>query len=714
MHYRSILFVTAACVVAACTSPPASAPLAQSMTAATSPRATHVVEAPARAEPAVEPQAAAPTPTPGMWTSSQVLSSASAVTASRTALSIVELHAKGGVKEISVSPGGALWLTDSDGPSYHADSFDTLWSRGPLDCTTSVRFSRAGSCDRVTFFTDRAAVATGYVGQHNDEYFWTGDAGRTWERRTFGSHEWIYDVFATARGEAWMGGSQGSVYYSRDTGRTWTLLSQPYDQGSRMHRIFVAADGRGVAGALGNQLKVTRDAGRTWTAIATPLDQRPTSGARPANESPAKDIENVALFNGQWLAQQNGAVFASPDVTPVSWRRVGTLVAFEVDREGSAAFGVERDGRFVRIDAALALAPIAGARLTGELEDLHVEGGVLYALDGALGLYRADAQLARFAVARTEGDAAASLTMVRRAGDQLWGVAPHGLYASVDGGATWRLEQASTTPLVGLDGRSADELFVWNARGEASIFDARARQLTAVRSLAGVQVGSLVVVDPGLWLVLGSSSPLVGAWRSDDRGATWTPLDRWKGAPAIAAGALPDHDVVLWLADNTVRRATPSASAGALPAGAAAPPVRLAPVAQLSVPCCTSAYFTSEGEGVLRGYVHHLGDHVWATHDGGARWSQADAATFPYARVVTFRGGALAVVGASFNYEDDNRRELHLLHGPDRQLIYRAAEQISDVSVDPSGNVLIELDPTPETFDDTSGRHWLALRPPSP
>lgn len=439
------------------------------------------------------------------------------------------------------------------------------------------------------------------------------------------------------------------------------------------------------------------------------------SDAQPAKDTSAKDIENVALFNGQWLVQQNGAVFASPDVTPARWRRVGTLVAFEADRDGSAAFGVERDGRFVRLDAALALAPIAGARLTGELEDLHVEGGVLYALDAALGLYRADAQLARFAVAHTDGDAAASLTMVRRAGDQLWGVAPHGLYASADGGATWRLEQASTTPLVGLDARSEGELFVWNVRGEASIFDVRTRRLTAVRSLAGVHVGSLVVVDPGLWLVLGSASPLVGAWRSNDRGATWTPLDRWKGARAIAAAALPDHDVMLWLSDNTVRRVTEAASTGAPPlAAATAPRVRPAPVARLEVPCCRSAYFTSEGDGVLRGYVHNRGDHVWATHDGGARWSQVDGATFPYALVVPFRGDALAVVGASFSYADDTRRELHVLHGPDRRLIYSATEQISDVSVDPSGNVLIELDPTPETFDDTSGRHWLALPPPAP
>lgn len=704
MQDRSLLFLAAACAIAACTSPPASAPVQRAAATQAEPVAPAPVEAAPSSSPAALP--------PGLWTASQVVSSANRSAGLRSQASRVELHASGRVREISVSPSGASWLMDSDGPSYRADSFDGLWSRGPLDCTTLVRFSRSGQCDRVTFFTDRVAIATGYVGQDSDEYFWTGDAGRTWERRKFGAREWIYDVFATARGEAWMGGSRGSVYYSRDAGRTFTRISQPYDDAARMHRIFMTAGGHGLAGALGNELKVTRDAGRTWTAIATPIDQRATSGAKFAEHSPQKDIQNVAFFHGQWLVQQNDAVFASPDSTPVRWRRVGTLVAFEADRDGSAAFGVERDGRFVRIDASLALAPIPGARLRGALEDLHVEGGVLHALDDSLGLYRADAQGARFSMPQSDGDAAASLTMVRRAGDELWGVTPHGLYASVDGGATWGLEQVSATALVGLEARSADEIFVWDARGEASIFEARTRHLTAVRSLAGAPVGRLVVVDPGLWLVLDRASPQVGAWRSEDRGASWTPLDSWKGAPAIAAATSPDHDVLLWLADNTVRRVKLPVSTGVL-AGVPAPRVRSVPVAALHVVCCTSVYFADADHGLLRGSVHHLGDHVWATQDGGARWSEADAAALPYTRVVPFRGEALAVA-ARTGEDDEGERDLYLLQGPNRRLIYRATEQISEVSVDPAGNVLIELDPTPETFDDTSGRHWLALRPPSP
>ncbi|WP_281316508.1 hypothetical protein [Polyangium sp. y55x31] len=704
MQSRSLLFVfvAATSAITACSSPPA-----QRAAAASSAQATRVAQAPASAEPATAPAPAASPP--GMWTASPVVSAASSSAGPRSQASRVELHVTGRVREISVSPSGAAWLTDSDGPSYHADAFDALWSRSPLDCSTLVGFSRSGQCDRVTFFTDRVAIATGYVGQRNDEYFWTGDAGRTWERRKLPAGEWIYDVFATARGEAWLGGSRGNVYYSRDAGRTFTLLSQPYDDRSRMHRIFMTASGNGLAGALGNELKVTRDGGRTWTAIETPLDQRATSGAKPAAESPAKNIQNVAFVHGQWLVQQNDAVFASPDVTPVRWRRVGTLVAFEADRDGSAAFGVERDGRFVRIDASLALASISGARLEGELEDLHVEAGVLYALDASLGLYRADAQGARFVVPQSDGDAAASLTMVRRAGDKLWGVAPHGLYASANGGATWGVEQESTTALVGLEARSTDELFVWDARGDASIFDARSHRLTAVGSLARVPVGSLVVVDAGQWIMLDRGRPQAGAWRSNDRGANWTQLDGWKGAIAIAAAASPDHDVVLWLADNTVRRVKLPTSTSVL-AGIPAPRVRSVPVAARHVSCCTSMYFADADHGLLRGYVHHAGDHVWATEDGGASWSAVDTAALPFTRVVPFRGDALAVA-ARTGEDDEGKRELYVLQGTNRRLVYRATEEISDVSVDPSGNVLIELDPTPETFDDTSGRHWLALRP---
>jgi hypothetical protein len=134
----------------------------------------------------------------------------------------------------------------------------------------------------------------------------------------------------------------------------------------------------------------------------------------------------------------------------------------------------------------------------------------------------------------------------------------------------------------------------------------------------------------------------------------------------------------------------------------------------LHVVCCASMYFADAEHALLRGSVHHMGQPVWATEDGGASWSEADAAALPYTRVVPFRGDALAVAAWTGEDDDDEgERDLYVLQGPNRRRVFRATEQISDVSVDPAGNVLIELDPTPDTSSDTSGRHWLALRPPA-
>jgi hypothetical protein len=171
----------------------------------------------------------------------------------------------------------------------------------------------------------------------------------------------------------------------------------------------------------------------------------------------------------------------------------------------------------------------------------------------------------------------------------------------------------------------------------------------------------------------------------------------------MATVALPDDGVAFWLADGTFRR----------PASA-----DVSRVTPIHVHWSVFTYFADASTGWLRGFEHvSLGaERTWGTRDGGATWFETDPSAMPYRRIVPFDSGALAVLGSGsdeddIDHLDDIGRVLYTLHGAQGERVYRAPDDIRDVSVDPEGRVLVELDPTPDTRDDLSGRYWLAVGP---
>lgn len=553
--------------------------------------------------PAAGPAATATPPAEGPWTTAAPESwtavpirNAAAPAPTSRAPRLIELRPTGMVNELGVAPGGAMWITSDENEVFRTDGFDRPWRAAPLDCTGAD--GRRGRCSRVTFFDDRRAIATGYVGEALNEYFWTDSAGQQWERRTFGEGQWIYDVFVGEGGEAWMGGSHGRLHHTPDYGRTWTLRASPFDHGSRLHRIFF--DGQdGVAGALRNEMKTSPDGGRTWDSIDTPLDQRATSGASCDPEADGR-IENVALYGDWILVEQCERVFASPR-SPVRWRLVdGSPVTFAADRAGRSVFALTRAREVVTIDRQLLVTPLRGHRLREPAIDLHVEDTRLYAIGESYGLHRADANGMLTAALMTDADGPQQISEVRRAGDRLWGRSPNSVYVSDDGGTSWDLQP----------------------------------------------------------------------------------------------------ELPRTLARTTVH-----------PSGAIATRAREA----LGVLDSPAIHMVDAQHGFFGGYLYHRGDHAWETRNGGVSWEPIDRAVFPYVLVVPWREGrSLAVAGSSFSYEDDNRRALWVLEGTARRRVFVAEHQISDVSVDEQGRILIELDPDPESFPDTRGRYWRELRPRGP
>ena len=96
----------------------------------------------------------------------------------------------------------------------------------------------------------------------------THDGGKSWERRPI-SHEepHLYAIREGRDGILYIAGEFGSLYRSRDSGRSWTALASPY-RGSFFGAITLSDGALLVFGLRGNLYR-SEDEGQTWRRLET-------------------------------------------------------------------------------------------------------------------------------------------------------------------------------------------------------------------------------------------------------------------------------------------------------------------------------------------------------------------------------------------------------------------------------------------------------------
>lgn len=640
-----------------------------------------------------------------------------------------ELDIQGRVTELSVAPSGRIWLTTLTGHTYYADSVTDDWVGGALDLSTDDFASLANhGINRISWFNDEIGFASGYISGpddfRTDTIYRTEDAGATWTAVRFPAGEWIYDVFATPDGKAWMGGSGGNFLHSADFGATWTRLSSPFKKNDlRTHSIYMKNDRLGVVGALGNAIKLTKNNGASWKRVPTPLDQ----GLLEPDEDDHRDgrIEEVAIFGDFLLAEQEGRVFVSR-VQPVKWREFEEprLIDFAIDptRDDFVAVSVDLD--IVRIDSNLEQTVISERPLRGIPIDVSYVNGRTAAIDRQQGLYELSDRGFRFSHPLTTVGPREPMHVVRHRDGILWATSRNHIYKSDDIGTSWCRLSPTHTTITGLSIRPDGSLLLWNGHGKNLVFDPESGTVAPYEPFGTDDVIDIVTTRD-LWVAYGgmqyettrrvevARTYYSGQFRgsvdhgfvyiSEDGGLTWTAADTWEDGGVARVFVSPNREIYLLSYLGSVRKLveTDSGWEGQDLIVASQDNIDRVPYVEEAF----AFFFSPEGTGFIGGWIHHVGNRYFATADGGSTWHSASETDFPYRRITPYHDAYVATTG----------RDLVLLSADDRSSfaelaeVIRPNEVIDDVSVDHDSQILLQLTATDEDGWSTGEHRWLLV-----
>jgi photosystem II stability/assembly factor-like uncharacterized protein len=521
--------------------------------------------------------------------------------------------------------------------------------------------------DRVTWVDARTGIASGYVGRGKSSVrnavLRTSDGGMHWDTVSFGGDQWVYDAFVDRGGGVWMGGSSGVLVFSGDSGRTWRTVSSPFDGSTRLHAIWIDDGRTGVAAALiGNALKLTRDGGRTWQALATPLDQRKH---RPGGEESSDRIEAAALLEGRLWVAQDGHLFTSP-LAEVRWAEVGPgdpLWTFTVDRASGTVYALGESRHVYEVGADGSPRRLTDKPVHARAGNLSARAGVVYAIDEEGTLYRISRGRMVESRPRTRAGVRPAVRLVAAAAGVTWGASDHALYTSAGAGHPWRLVGTSPQAIAGMLGLGDGRLMLWSRHGFNAVFDPRAGTLEEIAELRGDDVVEVLAGD-SLWVAFGGgqresagrvdvgrtfysgefagSRPNGFVYVSRDRGRSWTRVDEWPGHGVAGVFVHPGGALTLLSYLGSVRRLTPT-TAGYRPATL----LTATPRNHDAVPYVQELggmYFAGN-EGWVDGWIHHLGNRRYVTHDGGRSWTQARVRSNHYVEMFPVSGGWVGFTG---------------------------------------------------------------------
>ena len=270
----------------------------------------------------------------------------------------IKTFVKGEVKELNVSPDESVWLCDNAGYIYKTTNFADIETKYTFPTPKPDYFGEQTiNIDRITFFNKDNFFVSGYIGDDligkdqgtPNKVFVTKDGGTNWEAAKFTSKGiWVYDCFTTNDGKAWIGGSDGNMFYSDDFAKTWKKCSSPYNSSDRLSKLYLS-NTIGIAAALENKLKISTDNFLTFKKIETPLDQNKYTD--PNKAKPEYTVRNifskVAILNNYFIVNQINHVFYSKtDV--IDWMPFSKdIKQFEIDQQGQKIIALTPDNKFI-------------------------------------------------------------------------------------------------------------------------------------------------------------------------------------------------------------------------------------------------------------------------------------------------------------------------------------------------------------------------------
>jgi hypothetical protein len=354
-----------------------------------------------------------------------------------------ELGIQGRVQEISVSPDEKIWLVTAIGNIYYTDNIDSNWHYGnPVfekDEDDYFTFN-APNLDRISFFNKDTAILTGYISGNKKEYrksgyYLTKDAGKTWKLLDFCGDSWIYNTFIDKKGNAWMGGSSGEIFFSDNYGQHWKKLNSPYNSSSRMHSIFMIDETDGISGALHNDIYVTSNNWKSSKKVKTPLDQKKYTSDRGDDR-----IEKILLWNNFIVVNQNGHIYYT-NAEKIDWQSFPIKIYdFELDKEANLLFAITDSLKVITLSSPTEMELLTDQCLLSFPLDLKIVNHSLFIVSNDYDVYRVNKNGLTHVILYTTNKKIEEPRIVKEGKNLIWGINGKQIYLADDNNRDWYRE----------------------------------------------------------------------------------------------------------------------------------------------------------------------------------------------------------------------------------------------------------------------------------
>ncbi len=250
------------------------------------------------------------------------------------------------LREANLSSTETIWIVTRCGAVYRADSIGDTWHT--LQAQAEGGWHEP-HFEGVAAFGNHTAVAVGFLADehvpHYRHVLRTTTEGQLWDTVHFGddSH-WIHGLHYTSDGHIWMGSAQatsaGHLFYSADSGRTFTTLRTELDTTLSIWDIYMADSVNGLIGDYENMIFSTTDNWRTFRRLPTPRDQGLKRG-RGIAAMPLRPWHGMLL-----VCQGNGSYYTPTD--SIQWAPTPLpLTGFEVDTVLGDLWAITDSGQLV-------------------------------------------------------------------------------------------------------------------------------------------------------------------------------------------------------------------------------------------------------------------------------------------------------------------------------------------------------------------------------
>jgi photosystem II stability/assembly factor-like uncharacterized protein len=356
-----------------------------------------------------------------------------------------ELDIQGRVNEISVSPDEKIWLVTAIGNIYYTVNIDSNWHYGkPIFESTDEFGLDNPHLERISYFSKDTAIMTGYISVSKKEYkkngyYLTIDAGKTWKLLDFGGDSWIYNVFVNRQGNAWMGGSSGDIFFSKDFGQHWKKLNSPYNSSSRMNSIFMLNSTKGISGALHNDIYTTSDNWKSNKKIKTPYDQKKYSTPNGYSDD---RIEKILIWNNFIVVNQSGHIFYT-DINNIDWQPFPIKIYdFELDNDSKTLVAISDSLKIVSLTSPTEFHLLTDKQLSSYPIDIKIVNGSLYVVSSGYEVYKVNKNELKRSIPYTIDKKIEEPEIVKQGTKLVWGTNGNQIYLADDNKRDWYRENA--------------------------------------------------------------------------------------------------------------------------------------------------------------------------------------------------------------------------------------------------------------------------------